>query len=131
MKKIVYIIISFVLGFFSHDIIWPVRNTIDDLQIDIVVEDIEGLKKDFFNNPCKVKLDSIWRSIPYQVNELRQYDLFPYTWYVAFQYGDYNARYTLHGMLTDTLYDDNHYIPNSTMKEFAQRIQPPKEQIEK
>ena len=29
-------------------------------------------------------------------------------------------------MLTDTLFDKNHYIPNLTMKEFAQKIQPQK-----
>lgn len=126
MKKIVCIIISFALGFFSPDIIWSARNTISDFQIDIVVEDKDGLRKDFFNNPCREKLDSIWCSIPYQANKLQQYDLFVYTWYIAFRYNDYNARYTLYRMLTDTLFDKNHYIPNLTMKEFAQKIQPQK-----
>lgn len=131
MKKICVTIITIIVGFFIPDIVSSLRDYISDLQNDIVVEDVDEIRKGFYMNPSINIVDSLWCSIPYQAERLPAYDLFPYTWYVAFQYDDYSSRYTIHRMLSDTILDENHYIPNSLMEEFAQKIMSIKIQTEK
>jgi len=128
--KILIFVIGLVLGFFSPNIVSTVTNAINDSQRVIIVQDKDELRREFYNNPSKENWDELCGAIPYQVNTLGQYDLFANIWYVAFQYDDYSARYTLHLMLTDTILDDNHYIPNSNMMEFAQTIKSKRKQTE-
>lgn len=131
MKRIIVIILTIIVGFFIPDIVTSTRDYISDLHNDIVVENIDEIRKEFYKNPSKNIVDSLWCSIPYQAERLPAYDLFPYTWYVAFQFDDYSSRYTIHRMLTDTILDENHYIPNSPMEEFSQKIMSIKVQTEK
>lgn len=83
----------------------------------------DSVRVNFCNNPSTENLNDIWGAIVYQ-HGIKKYDLFMYTWYTAFAENDESGRYTVYRLLTDTIYDKNHYTPNSSMLEFANRIKP-------
>lgn len=83
----------------------------------------DSVRINFCNNPSIENESEIWGAIVYQ-HGIKKYDLFMYTWYTAFAENDEGGRYTLYRLLADTIYDKNHYTPNSSMLELANRIKP-------
>lgn len=124
MKKIV-ICVSFVLcGFIFPDIINISPNR-DKWEVSDIDEERNRKREQFVNAPTRNNLEKIWGTLFYQGSSNKdKYDLFPYEWYMAFHNNDYTAKYTMHRMLLDTIYDQSHYIPNACMKEFAKKIRP-------
>lgn len=89
----------------------------------IVAENADSLKTLFFNSPSRENLDNLWEPLEYQNYSLKEYDLFPYEWYAAFTCKDKIALHTLRRMLVDTIFDKNHFIPNSSIIEFANQLE--------
>lgn len=90
---------------------------------EVLVEE-DSVRALFCRDPTVENHYMLWEPLVYQGNTLRQYDLFIYLWYTGFNDSVYSARYTLHRMLTDTIYDKSHFIPDSTMLEFTNKLKP-------
>jgi len=131
MKKIIVYVILIIIGIILPDIVKFFRQS-DSLDFPDIYQERDQVRIMFIESPSRNNIEKIWDALFYQgCNNKDKYDLFPYEWYMAFNDNDYIAINTIHRMLLDTIYNENHYIPNTTMKEFADRIESIKKQLEK
>ena len=124
MKKSVCIIMLILAGFLSPEFVKCIQNTGKPVPNEEVPVDEDSVKALFCRNPSVNNYDLLWEPLVYQCNIIRQYDLFIYLWYTGYNDSINSARYTLHRMLTDTIFDKSHYIPNSIMLEFTNKLKP-------
>ena len=124
MKKSVGIIMLILAGFLSPEFVKCIQNIGKPVPNEEVLAYEDSVKALFYRNPSVDNYDLLWEPLVYQCNILRQYDLFIYLWYIGFNDSIYSTKYTLHRMLTDTIFDKSHYIPNSTMLEFTNKLKP-------
>jgi len=126
MKKLFYFYIIFAIGMVLPEIIQTIKSLAEptpSVDNHDPFAERDSVRANFCNNPSIENLNEIWGEIVYQ-HGIKKYDLFMYTWYTAFAESDESGRYTVYRLLTDTIYDKNHYTPNSSMLEFANRIKP-------
>lgn len=126
VKKGICVLILIIIGMLTPEIVQLVRSLGEnDINIDAPADE-DSVRVAFCRNPNRENLSKIWEPLIYQGNSRREYDLFPYEWYAAFNDSDYKARYTIYRMLVDTVIDKDHYVPNIGMTEFANIIKPQK-----
>ena len=124
MKKGVGIIMMIVAGFLSPEFVKSIMAIGESVPTEEVPVEEDSVKALFCRDPTVENHDMLWEPLVYQGNTLRKYDLFIYLWYTGFNDSVYSSRYTLHRMLTDTIYDKSHFIPDSTMLEFTNKLKP-------
>lgn len=123
MKKVTLYFILVGLGIVSPELVDYFRCR--DLQdFPDIFQERDDVRIQFLENPSRKNIEKIWEALYYQgCNNKDKYDLFPYEWYIAFNDSDYIAINTVHRMLTDTIYDEEHYVANASMIEFAGKIE--------
>ncbi len=122
MRKFVSYLLLIIIGFLSPELVKSIQaigETASHVDNSVNEDSVRAL---FCRNPTIENHDLLWEPLVYQGNTLRKYDLFIYMWYTGINDSIYSSRYTLHRMLTDTIYDKNHFIPNSTTSEFANKF---------